>query len=251
MKNEIMPSILSVTMFVGVWAVATNFAPSFLLPTPYATFIKTLKVFFSSEFITHASYSLSKIMISFFAAFMSSNIIAFLGSRSSAFERFMRPLVFIGLQTPALIAVFIAIILLGTQGSVATVVSTIILFYELYIVLLPAYKGLNQEYNELALVYKLTKKQILLHIFLPQLIPSLFIATRLGISIGWKITLISEIFTQNNGVGYQIQRYFSLFSILGVLSWFLSFLLIISFIEFCIILPFEKKLTAYPHRGET
>ncbi len=247
MKYKYMPSLGAIIACFVAWQIATNFIPNFLLPTPYVTIRKTVQLFFSTEFVYHAHDTLIKVIVSFTIAYMGSNLLAFLSRSSSALERFIKPFIFIGMQTPGLIAVYIAVVVMGTRGPVSIVITSLLLCVDLYNVLYPSYKNLKPEYAELSTVYRLSKSKYIIHVILPQFMPHQFSAIRLGVSLGWKLTLLTEIFTINNGVGYQIQRHFNLFSIVGVLSWFISFALVMLIIEYGIIRPLEKRLVYYPH----
>lgn len=246
MKYRFIPTLVAVALCLLLWQIVSNFIPTFLLPTPYVTLRKTIFLLFSSEFAFYGFNTLIKVTTSFTIAYLSSNIVAFISKNSAYAERFIKPIIFIIMNTPGVIAVFLAIVIMGTRGPVSLVITSLLLFVELFNVLYPSYKNIKSEYSELAYIYKLSKPAHIIHVILPQLMPQQFSAIRLGMSLGWKLTLLTEVFTFNNGVGYQIQRHFNLFSITGVLAWYISFTLIMLLIEYVVIRPLEKKLVYYP-----
>lgn len=243
-KNKLI-SVSGLIIIVVLWHIVSLFIPSFLLPPPIATLRETFEVLFSTEFVYHASLTFRRAILGFSIAFIISNVLALTSSFSHNSERFLRPIILSIFSLPAFVGTFIGIVLFGSRGPVAIIVTSILLIPELFLILYPAYNNLSTELAELARVYRLSKITYIQEIVLPQILPYLFSATRVGFMVGWKITLLTEVFSISSGIGYKIQNYFYLFSIKGVFAWFFSFALIMMVIEYTVIRSLEKKFTAH------
>lgn len=148
----------------------------------------------------------------------------------------------LGLSVPPIIEAFIAVVILGSRGPVGIVVPVLVMTPILFIMLYPAYKNLSKEFAEVAKVFRIPKHIYLKDVVIPQLVPYLFAALRTSISDGWKLTILTEIFTLGDGVGSKILHYFNLFSIREVFAWTISFLVIMITIEYGIVQKLERKL---------
>ena len=78
-------------------------------------------------------------------------------------------------------------------------------------------------------------------VILPQLYPYLLSSARSGLSLIWKIVLVVELLGRSNGVGFKLYGFFQFFDISGILAYTLAFVILIIFVEFILIRPFEKE----------
>ncbi|MDA8187690.1 MAG: hypothetical protein M0T85_06080, partial [Dehalococcoidales bacterium] len=61
----------------------------------------------------------------------------------------------------------------------------------------------------------------------------------------WKVVVLSEMFGLSNGIGYMINRSFSVFSMVSVLAWTVAFTLVMFVFEFGMLRPVEKHFTRW------
>ncbi len=82
-------------------------------------------------------------------------------------------------------------------------------------------------------------------ILLPQLYPYVLSSARSGLSLIWKIVLVVELLGRSDGVGFKLYGFFQFFDIAGILAYTLVFVLLIIFVEFLIVRPFEKRISIW------
>ena len=104
-------------------------------------------------------------------------------------------------------------------------------------------KSMEKNYFQIGKVYQLNNLIIWTKIILPQLYPYLMTSARTGLSLIWKIVLVFELLGRGNGIGFQLQVFFSFFDISGLLAYAIFFMSIILIIENFIMIPIEKKAT--------
>jgi NitT/TauT family transport system permease protein len=80
------------------------------------------------------------------------------------------------------------------------------------------------------------------HVILPQLSPYFLVAARSGLALIWKIVLVVELLGRPDGIGYEIQVFFQLFDIKRLIAYALAFVAVVLAIEWCILLPLERRL---------
>ena len=106
-------------------------------------------------------------------------------------------------------------------------------------------KALDPKLDDLAQAFKLSRRDTVKHIVLPQLAPSFAAAGRTGIALIWKIVLVVELLGRSNGVGFQIHSYFQLFDVGRVLVYALSFVAVMLLIETLFLIPWERHATRW------
>jgi NitT/TauT family transport system permease protein len=79
------------------------------------------------------------------------------------------------------------------------------------------------------------------HIVIPHLAPYLFTGLRFAFSIGWKVTVLTEIFTASSGIGFELRIAQILFRQDEVLTWILLFFVFALFLEKVVLQAIEDK----------
>ena len=102
-------------------------------------------------------------------------------------------------------------------------------------------RSLERDYIDVGKFYKISKKKFFMKILLPQLYPYVLSSARSGLSLIWKIVLVVELLGRSDGVGFKLYGFFQFFDIAGILAYTLVFVLLIIFVEFLIVRPFEKE----------
>ena len=106
-------------------------------------------------------------------------------------------------------------------------------------------RAIEQDYLDVARFYKISKGKMFFKVILPQLYPYLLSSARSGLSLIWKIVLVVELLGRSNGVGFKLYGFFQFFDISGILAYTLAFVILIIFVEFILIRPFERKISVW------
>jgi predicted TIM-barrel fold metal-dependent hydrolase len=101
-------------------------------------------------------------------------------------------------------------------------------------------KAVDSEIVEMAHVFRLSTRDKLVHIWIPSLIPHLIGGARVGLSLGWKVIVLVELFGLSNGVGYQLNSEFSSQNVAGVLAWTIVFWAVMVVIEYGVLQSLER-----------
>lgn len=97
----------------------------------------------------------------------------------------------------------------------------------------------------MAKVFAMPTGRRIVHVILPQLALYLATAARSGIALIWKIVLVVEFLGRSNGIGFKIHLYFQLFDVAMVLTYALSFVVVMLAIESLIVRPWEARATRW------
>ena len=71
--------------------------------------------------------------------------------------------------------------------------------------------------------------------------PIFFTALRFGFSIGWKVTVLTEVFSSNAGIGFEMRVASQLFRMDEFWAWALSFFVFALFLEKALLQRYERK----------
>lgn len=78
-------------------------------------------------------------------------------------------------------------------------------------------------------------------VVVPFLAPFIFTALRFGFSIGWKVTVLTEVFSSNKGIGFEMRVASQLFRMDEFFAWALSFFVFALILEKLVLQRYERK----------
>jgi NitT/TauT family transport system permease protein len=102
--------------------------------------------------------------------------------------------------------------------------------------------------EEMAKVYRWSRRQWLRELLFPQIAAAIFAAVRFAFAFSWKIVLIVEALTTSEGVGGQLSFFFKLLRPDKVLAWVFTFTIILTLVDLLVFRRVERRIFAW--RGE-
>jgi NitT/TauT family transport system permease protein len=230
---------------VGVWAAIAPFFPEFILPGPLAVARTSWEIFRSGEFFTDMYYTLMRVIAGFAGALLVGIVIGVGMGINRQVETFWKMEILIGLTIPGLMWAVIAVLWFGLTDFAAIFAIVIVTSPMITLNIWEGTKALDTKLVQMARALRAPRRTIVREIVIPQLIPHLLSGTRLGLSLAWKVVVISEMVGLDQGIGHQISHWFGLFSMMKVMAWTLSFTLIMLLLEFGVIYPIERRITRW------
>ena len=238
--NIFLKLIASIIFFL-LWFLASKDS-KLLIPDPLVVIKETYKLFRSEEFYFSLFFTMKRMLIGFSISVVASILISLLMERYKLIKMFFETYVNAALLIPAVIFVYIIVIIYGVKEVTPILIIVFITAPELIIILSTSLENLNKDYTQVARVYKINKITYLFKIIFPQIIPNFFAALKIEFSVAWKMAIIAEAFALSNGIGYAIYYQFQLFSLKGVISWTIAFMIIMTILQYGLINFIEKKL---------
>lgn len=79
-------------------------------------------------------------------------------------------------------------------------------FFPVFVNIVDGVKSLDARYFELAKVYEVSKKDLILRVVLPGALPSIMTGIRLGIGNAWVCVVAAEMIGATKGIGYMLSN---------------------------------------------
>lgn len=233
---------ISIFFFVILWQALSIAINSSVFPTVINILTNLSNHLVNGELIHHMLITLQRVCIAFFISMI---IGIFFGVIMGLYKRVDDMLDFIliiGLNLPALVTIIICYIWFGLSDFSALLAVILNKVPIIIVNIREGTKAIESKYTDLAKVYKLSKKDIVTKIYLPQIYPYIMASTRLSLSLIWKIILVVELLGRSDGVGFQISMFFQLFDITSILAYSFAFIFVIMLIETFILKPIENRM---------
>ncbi|MGH6927757.1 MAG: ABC transporter permease [Dongiaceae bacterium] len=233
--------ILSFGALVLLWQLGASVADPRKLPSPQTVLSILVDGFADGTLPYHVGVTLARVAVSFALAMVIGVAVGIAMGRRPRLDRFFDGWLVLFLNVPALVTIVLCYIWFGLIETAAITAVALNKIPNVIVTLREGARALNRDYLEMAAVFRLGPVKTLRHIVLPELYPFIVAAARSGLALIWKIVLVVEAFGRSNGVGFQVNTFFNLFDVAGILAYTIAFVVVIQVIELVILRPIERR----------
>ncbi len=239
---------LSLAAFLLAWMLLARLAgdPS-VLPPPQGLVEPFLSELASGDLLSSLGITVLRVIAAFVLAMGIGLVLGLVMGTRPAIDRWLDPWLVVFLNLPALVLIVLCYLWIGLNETAAIVAVTLNKIPNVTTIIREGARALNPELKAMAQVYRMRRSVYLRHVILPQLAPFITGAARSGIAVIWKIVLVVEFLGRSNGIGFQIHLYFQLFDVTMVLVYSLSFIGFMLLVEWLLLQPAERRVTAWRH----
>ena len=239
---------LSICLLILLWWGGALLVQSRYLPSPLDVARAFVSELTSGALLFHLGITLLRVISAFSIALLIGTAIGLALGRSSVINQFFDPWLIFALNLPALVVIVFCYLWFGLTEAAAITAVALNKIPNTAITMREGRRALDPKLDDVSFIYRYTGWRKLIHLTLPQLEPYLAATIRNGLALIWKIVLVVELLGRSNGVGFQINLFFSQFDLARILVYALSFMAIIGLIEGLIIKPWQRYARAW--RGE-
>ena len=211
-----------------------------LLPGPrriLATFPTLLE---DAELFTNFGATLTRIGVGFGFSFIAGSLIG-LFAQNRWLDNFFRDIVVVSLTSPGLVWALTGLIIWGFKplGWIFAIFMTTFALVSTNIS--EGVRALPKDLLDMSKAFGVSAMDRQRHIVIPHLAPYIFTAIRFGFSIAWKVTVLTEVFSSNEGIGFQMRVSSQLFRLDEFFTWVMSFFVFALFMEKVVLQKFEDR----------
>ena len=237
--------IASVLLFFFLWQISSTIVNVDLLPGPSDVFRKIVEEADSKELFIHTLVTLKRVFLSFFIAMFIGTFFGLYMGRNKKANVFLDDWLVLGLNVPALVIIILCYVWFGLNEIAAILAVSLNKIPMVAVIMREGSRSIEKDFLEVGKFYKIPPKRMFLKIILPQLYPYLLSSARSGLSLIWKIVLVVELLGRSDGVGFKLYGFFQFFDISGILAYTLFFVILIIFVEFILVRPFERRISVW------
>ena len=167
------------------------------------------------------------------------------------FEAFLDSWIMVLLTFPAICWAFLAVLWFGLSEIAPVLTIVLIVFPFVSMNVWEGTKAVEKNLIDMAKVYKANRRLMIWKVIIPQLMPYLFSALRIALSLSWKIALVGEAFGVASGVGQQLTYWFEDTRVDMMLAWGVSFMVLMVAIDLLVFRLWENRTFAWRHKFAT
>ncbi len=232
--------IAGYVFFLALWALVSRIVGDNLIPGPVRIARTIPELIETGRFFSSFGATLTRIGIGFGLAFLIGIVIGVL-TQSRWWNGFFRDAVTISLVSPSLIWALTGLVIWGfePQGWIFAIVMTT--FAVVTVNVAEGIRALPKELTDMSRAFGVTNWRRQRDIVFPFLAPFVFTALRFGFSVGWKVTVLTEVFSSNEGIGFEMRVASQLFRMDELFAWAISFFIFALILEKLVLQRYERK----------
>jgi len=208
-----------------VWWISTEFLlqRDRIFPTPVNVVEELVRIASNEGPIgspyAHAGATLARLAIAWSTAFVAGTLLGVLAGRFRWFFDFSNSLVWIAMVVPSVVWVFIFLIVFGISNIVPITALLVLLGAPVFIGTAEGVRATSPELIEMADSYKATRRQRLVDLYLPSIVPYMAANARVSFALGTKIVIIAEVVGLPNGIGLLVRYWSDSLYLAPVVAW--------------------------------
>ncbi len=239
-------ALVSLGLLVAVWYVAALIADDpRRLPTPAMVVAQIISETAKGHLPYHLGITLLRVVASFVVAMVLGTAIGFAMGRVKWLDQIGHAWLVFFLNMPALVIIVLCYIWIGLVETAVVVAVALNKIPNVVVNVREGAKALDKSLLEMAESFRIGRWKTFTKVVLPQLHPYLAAAARSGLSLIWKIVLVTELLGRSSGVGFKIFEFFANFDVDKILAYSLAFTVIILMIEWLLLMPLERRVTRW------
>lgn len=240
-RNRWIWRIAGYVVVLGVWEfLSGRVLEEALLPGPIRIVQTFPDIWAHGELISNFAATLTRIGVGFGLSFIAGSLIG-LFAQSKWLDGFFRDAVVISLTSPGLVWALTGLIIWGFRplGWIFAIFMTT--FALVSVNISEGIRALPKDLIDMSKAFGVSALDRQRHIVIPHLAPYFFTAIRFGFSIGWKVTVLTEVFSSNEGVGFEMRVSSQVFQLDEFFTWVMSFFIFALFLEKVVLQYFENR----------
>ncbi|AYH43315.1 ABC transporter permease [Azoarcus sp. DN11] len=235
----------SLVAFLLLWQLAAALLQSSTLPPPATVFARIVAETRSLALPSHLAITLARVAVAFLLAMSIGAAMGIAMGRWRQLDLLLDGWLVLGLNIPALVTIILCYVWFGLNDAAAIVAVALNKIPTVVVTVREGARAVDARLMQVARAYRVPRTRTFTHVYLPQLVPYLMASARSGLSLIWKIVLVVELLGRSNGIGFQLNMFFQLFDIAGILAYTLVFAAIVLVVEAAGLRPLERRLTRW------
>lgn len=201
--------IFSILALIAVWKILALLINSPVLPQPEAVCLAVIKIGTTPEFWSHFRVSTYRVVTSMAISLIIAFPLGIALGYNTKLDNLISPILFITYPIPKIVFLPVILILFGIGDLSKIVLLTLIVAYQLLIIIRDGVSNINKKHVETIKSLGGNHSHIIFHVLVPASLPYCFTALRLTTGTAITVLFIVETYATRTGLGYYIMNSWS------------------------------------------
>lgn len=228
-------------VLAALWEASARLAGSRLFPTLSSVLQTMLDQATTGPLLHNLGVTMLRVACAFTLAMVGGTMLGVAMGRVTWLDRLLDSVLVVLLNLPALVGIVLIFVWFGLSETTTVLAVALNKLPSTAVTMREGARSLDRQLLEMGNSFRVGRLHVWREVALPQLYPYLFASARSGLALIWKVVLVAELLGRTDGIGFQIEVYFQLFDVRGILAYTLAFVLVVQFIEWTALQPLERR----------
>jgi NitT/TauT family transport system permease protein len=229
------------------WAIAWD--DTDFLPSPGSTLDMGIDLLGQGDTYENLLATARRLFFGLLIGYAGGVAVAIWMQQSARWRAFFAPYVLVMITLPSLAVSLLSLMVFGLSEIGVYMAVAIVIFPFVVVGLNEGLASLDARLTEMTRIYRFSAWQRIRHQALPEMAPYLFAAFRNVHALAWKIVVIAELFSQQNGIGFQYKQAYGFFELERLIVWSVFFIAMVLMVEYGLLRPLEAVVFRWRRRG--
>ena len=228
------PTLLRLISFASIilaWLLFSALLGPRIVPGPVETIQFAANQFERGALTFHIWATIQRVLIAFSIAMIVGIAIGVAMGASRWIDNLLEGWLVVGLTVPRIMLFVVLYLMLGLNEPAIVIALILTIMPNIVVQVREGTQALDHRLIDMAKVYRRTRLAIWRKVIFPQVLPFIIGTARISLSIAWRLVVLGELLGRTSGVGYQIQFYFQMFNMTGILAYGLAMMIILAIID--------------------
>jgi NitT/TauT family transport system permease protein len=186
--------------------------------------------------------TLARLVAAFLFSIVAGTLLGILAGRVKLAFSLLENVVWVFMAVPSIVWVFIFAVAFGISNIVPVAAIAALLTPMILVNVAEGAKSIPADLVEMSQSYKVTRRDRLLNVFLPYLVPYITASARTAFALGIKLVVVAEVVGLAVGVGYEINYWYDRLYMAPIVAWGIVMILIGLIVDYGIFGPLERRV---------
>lgn len=238
-------SLASIFLFLAIWDVGFQVYGAFILPSPQNVFSELYHMLGTEETLENLYITSKRVILGFGFSFIIGTVLGLLAGFFATASLLTRPYATIFMGTPPIAWIVLAMIWFGLGDN--TVIFTVIVasFPIIFVGALQGTRTLEGDLKEVCDSFNVPIFLKFRELYIPHIFSYVFPAWIAGLGMSWKIVVMAELLSTNDGLGALLGNARSQLDTPSALALVVLLIGTLMFVEYGVLEPIKKEVEAW------
>lgn len=235
-------AIASLCLFAALWQWGADRYGSLILPGPLEAFARLGQLFEAGQAGLELMVSARRALAGLALSVAAGSLLGMAAGLSLTASLLSRPLVTLLIGMPPIAWLVLAMLWFGLGDATPVFTVFIACFPVVFAGAMQGARTLDNQLTDVARVFGLGPGQTLIGVYLPHVVSYLFPAWITALGISWKVVVMAELLTSQDGVGAALAVSRSHLDTSATLAWVVAVLGLLLAVEYLLLEPLKRRV---------
>lgn len=235
-------AVASLLLFIAAWEAVAAFYGPLVMPDPRSAFGTLFDLIQSGAAWPELAATARRALIGFTLSLIAGSVLGLIAGVSMTASMMSRPLVTVLLGTPPIAWLVLAMLWFGASDGTPVFTVFVASFPVVFVGALQGARTLDNNLRTMAEAFRVPRRMMFFDVYLPHVVSYLFPAWIAALGISWKVVVMAELLSTQDGVGAALAVSRSHLDTASTMAWIVAVVGLLLAVEYLLLEPIKREV---------